>query len=1031
MKVEDVKDTINFIPPTDIGRRLHQAAGTGLIDKEVPSDDRLRPRFIRNAIVPVTSVDYEGSASMLSVIEEELERCSEYRFSVAFVSEGGIASLKSVLQEAFVLRGTVGKILTSTYLVFNHPRAFKELLKIPGAEVRVYEGPLHAKGYFFVHEGYTNLIVGSSNLTGQALKTNQEWNLKVSSLHAGRMLHEAQTEFDAIWNSPNAKSLTVEWIASYEAEYRKQHAVMAASKVVPIQTALLHPNSMQKEALDALQALRERGEKKALVISATGTGKTYLSAFNARQGKPGRLLFLAHREQLLVQAKESYRRVLGDTVTYGILSGSKKDFEADFLFATIQSVSKTETLSSFEPNHFDWIVVDEVHRAGAGTYAEVLSYFTPAYLFGMTATPERTDGFDIYKMFDHNVAYEIRLQQALENDLLCPFHYFGITDIEYVDAEGVHPTFDVRADVRDAERIRFDRLTGDERTRHVLQNIEYYGYSGSRVRGLVFCSTKEEAAALSEAFNRCLNKEANRYYRTICLTGENSQIERERAIERLESEDDDVLDYIFTVDIFNEGVDIPAVNQIVMLRPTKSVIIFVQQLGRGLRKFHNPAVPDAKKKYVVVMDFIGNYGNNFMIPIALSGDKSLNKDSLRRFVSGGNLLLPGLSTVHFDRIAKEKIYKALDDTKFQTASIIKAAYDEVKRKVGRMPVLSDFQRLGSIDVQNIFDAKAFGSYYALLRSHDEKVLEAFADERGGRLLTVPEEDMLLFVSKKLASGKRKAELDVLERLSEGAYCQVFFDERLNENVEKVLGNEFEANSTQREKYRYANFIERRGDEYISTKMFSEALENPLFKYFLCETLDFGKERYRTEYARRYKQSDLSLYRKYTYEDVCRLLRWSQNMPAQNIGGYKYDAHSNTFAVFINYHKDETVQESIRYEDAFLTDDILLAMSKNDRKIGSKELKPIIDAKKNGTPIYLFVRKDKNDRDGAKEFYFLGEMALLRMEDSRKEDGTPIVKIYYKLDVPVRNDLFVYITRADIGSAHLGRGKRAERYVEEG
>lgn len=258
---------------------------------------------------------------------------------------------------------------------------------------------------------------------------------------------------------------------------------------------------------------------------------------------------------------------------------------------------------------------DECHHAGSESNQRIMSYFKPKFWLGMTASPD-TNNYDIYDLFDHNIAYEIRLQQALEEDLLCPFHYFGITDLE-INGE----VFDDNAGVRN-----FANLISDARVDYVLEKAEYFGYSGDRVRGLIFCSRKEEAKELSLKFN-CRYKKDGRLYRTEVLTGEDIQVRREKVISQLTADgcEENAIDYIFTVDIFNEGVDIPEINQVIMLRPTESPVVFIQQLGRGLRKYEG-------KEYVVILDFIGNYMNNFMIPIALSGDRIYNKDTMRRYI---------------------------------------------------------------------------------------------------------------------------------------------------------------------------------------------------------------------------------------------------------------------------------------------------------------------------------------------------------------------------------------------------------------
>ena len=360
---------------------------------------------------------------------------------------------------------------------------------------------------------------------------------------------------------------------------------------------------MQEEALASLQQLRLNGEDKALVISATGTGKTYLSAFDVRNYQPKKLLFIVHRENIARAAMRSFKNVLGN-ISCGLFTGNAHEKDADYIFSTIQTIHKKEYRELFAPDAFNYIIIDEVHRAGANTYQELVQYFKPKFLLGMSATPERIDGFDIFKMFDYNIAYEIRLQQAMEYNLLCPFHYYGISDLS---VEGIEID----------EKTDFNLLVSEQRLKHILESIDRYGYSGDKVHGLIFCSRKEEARELSRLFNQ-------KGFKTTALLGDDPESVRQKAIQQLEEEDKskDYLDYIFTVDIFNEGVDIPKINQVVMLRPTESHIIFIQQLGRGLRKHQI-------KDYVVVIDFIGNYEKNFQIPIALSGHLSYNKDSWR------------------------------------------------------------------------------------------------------------------------------------------------------------------------------------------------------------------------------------------------------------------------------------------------------------------------------------------------------------------------------------------------------------------
>ena len=451
----------------------------------------------------------------------------------------------------------------------------------------------------------------------------------------------------------------------------------------------IQPNKMQTAALEQLKSLRATGAKKGLIISATGTGKTYLSAFDVRNFAPKKMLFVVHREQILKKALQDYRKILGGHEDdFGILSGNSKDIHAKYLFATVQTLSSNRHLQQFAKDEFDYILIDEVHRAGADSYLAIINYFEPEFLLGMTATPERTDSFNIFELFDYNIAYEIRLQAALEEEMLCPFHYFGVTDYEK-DGEIID----------DASTLQ--HLVSNERVHHILEKINYYGYSGKQVRGLMFCSSKEETHALSAALNE-------QGLKTIALTGDNSQAEREDAITKLERYE---FEYILTVDIFNEGIDIPFLNQIIMLRQTQSSIIFIQQLGRGLRKHDT-------KDYVTIIDFIGNYKNNYLIPIALSGDQSMNKDNVRRKTVNTNYI-QGVSTINFEEIAKKRIFDAIDNTNLSTLKTLKESYSEVKNRLGRIPTMHDFIEQNSLDPEVIIGYS--NNYYDFLLKMKEEI----------------------------------------------------------------------------------------------------------------------------------------------------------------------------------------------------------------------------------------------------------------------------------------------------------------------
>ena len=691
---------------------LNKALHTSFIDKSFPSNKDLRPKLFFN--------DYKRRMNLAFEITKRLKECDYFEFSVAFISESGLAVLKQILLN-LKEKGVRGRIITSTYLGFNAPKMFKQLLSFTNIEVRIFEQEhcgFHPKGFIFHTGDHRDIIVGSSNLTQTALESNQEWDLFFTSHENGELASQVSNEFDIQWEL--STPLTNEWIESYKETYVKpvRPASVQSSKTIK-------PNKMQEEALKSLKNLRDNNKDKALLISATGTGKTFLSAFDVKRFKPKRLLFVVHRRNIAEAALRSFKYLIPN-VSMGIFSGNTKETDSDFIFSTIQTIHKKEYREMFERDAFDYIIIDEVHRAGAQSYQDIVDYFKPKFLLGMSATPERSDDFDIYEMFDHNIAYEIRLIQAMEYNLLCPFHYYGITDMTI---DGIEID----------DKSEFNILTSELRVDYIIEKINEYGYSGDRIHGLIFCSRKDECEKLSQLFNM-------RGYKTIALTGDSSEEMRQKAIDSLESNDENSLDYIFTVDIFNEGIDIPKVNQVVMLRPTESAIVFVQQLGRGLRK-------NDSKEYVVIIDFIGNYEKNFLIPVALSGQTNYNKDSLRQFVCEGSLITPGASTIQFDQITEKRIYQSIDAANFTQVRLIKDSYKQLKEKLGRIPRLKEFEQYGAIDVQLMFQNKSLGCYHTFLSKYEKDYHIHFS---------TLEEKYLQFISSKLSSGKRVEELEAIK-----------------------------------------------------------------------------------------------------------------------------------------------------------------------------------------------------------------------------------------------------------------------------
>ena len=942
--------------------------------------------------------------TMQAFLDKELSKCDKFIISVAFISRSGLAPLKQTLLE-LEKRNVPGMILTTDYLTFTEPSALLALSKYSNIELKIFRCDknirgFHTKGYLFFREKLVSVTIGSSNLTGNALAINKEWNTCYSIEENEALCKNVINDFNELWNSPNAfavKDVLDEYTKTYQEQKlinakilqekieQQKENVLKDAQQISIGQILLKPNSMQRDFVQKLNEIRGMGEHRALLISATGTGKTYAAAFALREINPKRALFLVHREQILRKAIESFKNVFGDTKTFGLYSGNANETDRDYVFATMQTMASH--FENFRKDEFQLIVVDEAHRVGAESYQRMMNYFNPDLWIGMTASPDRSDKFDVYAAFDHNIAHEIRLQEAMRLNLLCPFHYYGITDI-FVDGE-------------EKEKRDFARLVCSERVNYIIEKAEYFGHSGNRVKGLAFCSSLEESKELSKKFNE-------RGYKTIALSGADSQDVREQAVKRLEDDNrDNGLDYIFTVDIFNEGIDIPQVNQILMLRPTESPIIFVQQLGRGLRKAEN-------KEFVMILDFIGNYSNNYMIPIALSGDRTYNKDNIRRYVRQGVKALEGASTIHFDEIARKRIYESIDSANFSEMKLIKECYKNLKYKLGRIPNLMDYEEYGEIDVMRIFENASLGSYHKFLTKVEK-------DEYTVKFSPI-EEKYLEYVSTKFANGKRLHELLILDGLLNGKYSDVMLrmmttmrdefgiavNEKTRKNVENILTGQF-ASGAAKDTFAEVVFIENKDSDFSISSKFQKLLENDEFHRQISEVVKFGLFRNHKYFNHRYKDTSFCLYEKYTYEDVCRLLDWEKSEVSLNIGGYKYDKNTQTYPVFINYEKSDDISATTRYEDRFIDESTLIAISKSGRTSKSEDVKAVIQADERGIKMDLFVRKNKDDHT-SKEFYYLGRLhATGKTTDFVMPETTKTaVEITYNLETPVRQDIYDYL-----------------------
>ncbi|MCR4696668.1 MAG: DEAD/DEAH box helicase [Lachnospiraceae bacterium] len=990
---------------------LRQGLETAFIDGSVVSNPLYTPQFVSN--------NYKEGKKVFSSIEDELLLCDQFCISVAFITFGGIEPLLLTLRE-LEKKGVKGQILTTNYLYFSEPKALEKLNELSNITLKMYdvelaENGFHTKGYIFKKEEIYRIIIGSSNMTKTALTTNREWNTKIVSTEQGEMVTEIINEFNDLWTSEYATDYD-EFIEIYKEKFKiikHQREVARQDEITSLEKYKLQPNSMQVGFITNLRKIIAVGGERALLISATGTGKTYASAFAMRELGFKRVLFLVHRGQLARQTKKSYEKVFNKSVSMGLVGAGYSEYDKDYVFATVQTLSKDDKLLKYSSDYFDAVVLDEAHHVPAETYQRIMKHFRPKLWLGMTATPDKRDdnivGRNVYELFNYNIAYEIRLQQAMEEDLLCPFHYFGISDLSVID-ENI---------TRRLSPEGFALLTSDERVKHIVDEATFFSHSGNRVKGIIFCSSVKETEKLSEKLNEIDNPETGKRFRTIALNGSASEEEREDAFERLAIEEDDdrvvsgeisPLDYILSRDILNEGVDIVEVNQVIMLRPTESPIVFIQQLGRGLRKADG-------KEFVVVLDFIGNYNKNFMIPIALSGDRTYNKDNIRKQVISGNNTIPGASTIHFDEISKNKIFESIDKIK-GLKSIIRDSYTSLKNRIGRIPYLLDFYDNGEVDPLVI--VKEYKTYYDFLMVMEPQTYQG----------TITEDERLTldYLSKTILSGVRPYELLILQHLIDyGSIDKSALKREIKERYDfsipddvirdasEVLQGKFVTDSDEAQKYKIVSIVEKVQDDKLTRmEAFSHRINHLEFYKQVKDLISVGLKRFDDKYIVSLKEEiPFVLYEKYSRRDVCHLMNFGKDISSTMYGMKRI---GDDVFIFVTYHKKESeegreyVDGKPDYADEFENNTIFMWDSQMGRGIDSSYMSDVLTA----TRKHLLVKKS----DAEQNYYYVGQFDVDKVTPATKKDNKgkmrDIAKCRMKMRKPVREDLLRYL-QSDITS----------------
>jgi superfamily II DNA or RNA helicase len=940
--------------------------------------------------VDVLYNDSHKIKNFFKTLAYEMQTSDEILFLVSFVRMSGAQLLTRELIE-LEKRNVPVKILTTTYLNITEAKALRHLLQFTNVEVKVLplkNESFHTKAYLFKRNSNQNtVIIGSSNISHSALINGHELNVKIPHTQHMPAYEQTMDFFNKMWTHEKAIYPSEEFLLQYEQHQKTETKLFPSftfEREAPyLENSDIQPNEMQKEALKNLIFTRKNGHTKGVIIAATGTGKTYLSAFDVQQFQPKRLLFIAHREELLDNAIKTYSSLFQDEFLCGKITGSKKEFNKQFIFSTIQSLSKDNTLEMFEPDDFDYIIIDEFHHAEAPTYRKVIDYFKPKFLLGLTATPERMDGRNVLELCDNNIVYEIRLRDALEAELLAPFHYFGVADqtVDYDKVDILNGHYEENSLVR--------ALSTFNRVEFIIDKMKTYGHDGDFLHGLGFCVNIEHAKYMSAEFNK-------RGYVTECLTGEDSVEYRQAIIRRLEDPQDD-LTMIFTVNIFNEGIDIPKVNLMLFLRPTESSTIFIQQLGRGLRKIED-------KEYVTVLDFIGNYKKSFIIPLALSGQynaKAFDTDSLRVAVLHEFADAPGGSVVQLDPIAQREILNRIDNIKLSSVAVLKEMYAQFKYDLGRSPEIIDFLYSEEAPSLNFFIFK-FRSwiktkeYMKDLNIYDEEILEDDYKyeivERIESMLSIkwPYEYAIIYLA---MSSSEVSINNVVTWLTKR------FDLEINRDEHETLILRAMDRLSNRHKQQKWSFGEMKDQVFIVENKISEVFNDESYANYVKDRLEYGlidfRRSFRTDSVLA-KKKKLALYRNYTRNELMFIFEAKVPEGTWREGVSRVDNH---YLLFINLNKAEDVEDHLLYKDFFKDPTTFHWQSQNKTSHESGQGQEYINHKERDIHIHLFIRKFSTMHGMTLPFMYLGEI------DYVSSHGDKPMNIIWKLHKPVPEDLY--------------------------